>query len=179
MMVTPYSIQRSNLEDRPTVEADGDAVPPQSEWIRLDLDDLQCFEVVEAQFQHWGVTFGNAIAIHPSNPSFPTRSGKTVLMAAPKSGFLEMTFDSPVTAVEAFVTGSRRTVLSAYDREGKILASAELSESNLANTESSVPPNAPLKVEADNIDRVTFYAFDGQLTIDDPSFRRPSPTRNI
>ncbi len=138
--------------------------------IRLDLEDLKCFEVVDRQFQRWGVNFGNAIALHPSNPAFPCRSGMTVLMGAPKNGWLEVTFTYPITWISAFVTSSRRTVLSAYDRDDKPIAHAEIPGPNLAGSDSPIPPNAELTLKTNNIYRLTFYAFDGQLTIDDFSF---------
>jgi hypothetical protein len=136
----------------------------------LDLEDLKCFEVVEQQYQRWGVIFSNCIAIQPSNPAFPPHSGTTVLMGAPKSGFLEATFVHPVQLVSTYVTSSQRLVFTAYDSDRKMLRQETLAGSNLANSDSPLQPNAPLKLTAKNIHRVTFCAFDGQFTIDDFSF---------
>lgn len=138
--------------------------------VYLNLEDLKCFEVVDRQFQSWGVIFHNCIAIHPSNPAFPAH-GTTVLMGAPKTGWLEATFLQPVSFVKAFATSSQRLVLSAYDRDNQRLAQADMPAPNLAGSDSEIPPNAPLSLKAPNIHRITFCAFDGQFTVDDLSFQ--------
>ena len=140
--------------------------------VRLNLDGLKCFEVVESQFKQWGVLFQNAIALQPSNPAFPACIGTTVLMGAPKNGFIEATFLQPVRFVSAAVTSSRQTVLSAYDCDGNLLSESKLSQANLAGSESSVPPNFQLSLRAPKIHRVKFSAMNGQLTLDDFSFSR-------
>jgi hypothetical protein len=138
--------------------------------ICLDLEDLKCFEPVECQYERWGVIFHNSIAIQPSNPAFPAYSGLIVLMAAPKSGFLEATFLHPVSSVSAFVTSSQRLVLSAYDRDRQLLAQAVLPSANLANSDSAISPNTLLSISVNNIYSVTFCAFDGQFTLDNFRF---------
>lgn len=138
--------------------------------VRFHFEGLNRFEVVERQFSHWGVIFSNAIAIQPSNPHFPPHSGEMVLMGAPKNGLIEITFEQPVRFVAGFVTSSRGTVLSAYDRQGTLLDRVELAKANLDNAHSSIPANTELKVQAPQIYRVTFYAFEGQLVVDDISF---------
>ncbi|MEH1973277.1 MAG: hypothetical protein V7L02_08680 [Nostoc sp.] len=137
--------------------------------ICLDLEDLKYFEAVERQYERWGVIFHNSLAIQPSNPAFPTYSGLTVLMGAPKSGFLEATFLRPVNSVSAFVTSSQRLVLSAYDRDRQLLAQTALPGSNLANSDSIISPNtllSILSITGNNIYSITFCAFDGQFTLD-------------
>lgn len=138
--------------------------------ICLNLDDLKCFETVEHQYEKWGVIFHNCLAIQPSNPAFPTHSGLTVLMSSPQSKFLEATFLKPVSCVSALVTSSQRLVFSAYDRDRQLLAQTVLPSSNLANTESVLPPNTLLSITAKNISSVTFCAFDGQFTLDNFRF---------
>ncbi|ARV63287.1 hypothetical protein BZZ01_28665 [Nostocales cyanobacterium HT-58-2] len=138
--------------------------------IYLTLEDLKCFEAVERQYEQWGVTFANCIAIQPSNPAFPTHSGVMVLMGAPKNGYLEATFLRPVHFVSAFVTSSQRLVLSAYDRDRQLLTQTVLPGANLANSDSTVPPNTLLSVSANNIHCVTFCAFDAHFTIDGLNF---------
>ncbi|MEG5002287.1 MULTISPECIES: hypothetical protein [unclassified Microcoleus] len=138
--------------------------------VRVALEDLKCFEVVEHQFAHWGVTFSNAVAIQPSNPSFFTGSGATVLMGAPKSGLIEVTFKYPVRWVSGLVTSSRRTVLSACDIDGNPIVQDEMPAPNLVGSNSPIDPRAPLRVKAPNIHKITFYAFDGQLIVDDLTF---------
>ncbi len=138
--------------------------------IRLDLEDLQCFEVIERQYQHWGVIFRNAMALQPSNPAFPPRSGTTLLLASPRTGFLEILFLQPVRFFSAYITSSQRTILTAYDQQDKPIAHTEMSGANLAGSNAIIPPNLKMSINVSNIYRVTFYAFDGQLTIDDISF---------
>jgi len=136
----------------------------------LNLEDLKCFEVVERQFHHYGITFKNAIALQPSNPAYPPRTGTTVIMGAPKSGWLEATFSQPICIFCCYVTSSQRTILSAYDHQDQLLAHQSITGPNLAGSDSPVPPNAQLRLEQPNISRITFYAFDGQLTLADLSF---------
>ncbi|NJO43319.1 MAG: hypothetical protein HC865_22700 [Cyanobacteria bacterium RU_5_0] len=138
--------------------------------IRLDWEDLQCFEKVDCQFQRWGVTFSNAIALRPSNPAYPAYSGVMVLMGAPKSGCMEVTFLHPVRFVSGFVTASRRTVLTAFDRNNRAIVQTESSGANLANSDSHHSPNVRLSLNMPNIYRLTFNVFDGQLTLDDFCF---------
>lgn len=140
-------------------------------YVYLNLEDLKCFEVVDRQFQSWGVIFHNCIAIHPSNPAFPAHSGATVLMGAPKTGWLEVTFLQPVCFVKAYVTTSQRLVLSVYDRDNQRLTQAEIPGPNLAGSDSEIPPNTPVSVKANNIHRIAFCAFDSQFTLDDLSFQ--------
>lgn len=136
----------------------------------LNVEDLKCFEVVEHQFEHWGIIFRNAIALHPTNPAFPPRSGNTVLMAAPKNGLLEISFLHPARFFSCYITSSQRTILSAYDSEEKLLVRTEMPMANLAGSGSEIPPNIQLSLSTPNIYRVSLYSFDGHLTIDDLSF---------
>lgn len=136
----------------------------------LNLENLKCFEVVELQFQELGIVFRNAIALHPSNPAFPAHSGSTVLLGAPKSGFLEIVFQKPACFVSGYITSSQRTILTAYDAENQSIAHTEMAGPNLAGSDSEILPNYQLSLCVPNISRVTFYAFDGQITVDDLSF---------
>jgi hypothetical protein len=136
----------------------------------LNLENLKCFEAVEHQYQKWGIVFDNCIAIQPSNPAFPTHSGSVVLMGAPKGGFLEASFAHPVSTVSAYVTSSQRLVLSAYNCDRQIIAQTVLPGANLANSDSAVPPNKRLCIEAEGICSVSLCAFDGQFTVDDFTF---------
>jgi hypothetical protein len=155
VLVTPYLPQGTEADD-PLVDDTGTC---------LNLETLKCFEVVEYQYEEEGAIFSNCIAIQPSNPAFPTYLGSVVLMGAPKGGFLEVAFVNPVNAVNARVTSSQRLLMSAYNREQKIVAQAVLPVGNLANSDSVLPPNTLLSVKADSIHSVTFCAFDGQFTL--------------
>jgi hypothetical protein len=136
--------------------------------IRLDMESLACFERVTRQFEAWGAVFTNAIAINPSNPAFPVRTGKTVLTGAPHSSWLGIQFHDPVTYVGGFVTSSRPITLSAYNAADQLVAKVELPSSNLLlNPESRYLPNLLLSVQGHLITRVVFHAFNGQFTLDE------------
>jgi hypothetical protein len=141
-----------------------------SHCVRLDWEDLQCFEAVSHQFHQWGVTFANAIALRPSNPAYPAYSGMMVVMGAPKSGWIEATFRRPVRFVSGFVTSSRRTVLTAFDSNNTPLALAETPGANLNRVHSAHSSNLRLSLHVPNIHRVTFHTFNGHLALDDFCF---------
>ena len=138
--------------------------------VYLNLEDLKCFEVVDSQFRDYGITLKNAIALQPSNPAYPTRTGTTVLMGAPKNGWIEATFSQTIRKFCCYVTSSQGTIVSAYDHQDKLLARQSLSGANLAGFNSNLSPNAQLLIEEPNMSRITLYAFDGQLTASDLSF---------
>lgn len=173
--VTGMETPDINFKDIPTAIASafGEEANPEFErptYIHLNLEDLKYFEVVERQFERWGVTFANAIAINPSNPAYPTKSGKILLLGAPENGSIEVIFSKPVSFVCGRVTSSRRSTLTAYDSSGVEIARQKITEANLAGTNSQIPANALLGVRGPNIHRVAFYAFDGHLTLDDFGF---------
>lgn len=138
--------------------------------VGINLEDLKCFEVVDNQFHDYGITLKNAIALQPSNPAYPPHSGSTVLMGAPKSGWLEAIFAQPIRQFCCYATSSQRLVMSAYDTQDNLVVRQSLLRPNLAGFDSHLPPNAQLTIEEQNISRITFYAFDGQLTLADLSF---------
>lgn len=164
---------RKQKRDRDRQEP-AEANPPPSATkptcIHLDLENLKSFEVVDQQFEQWGVTFMNAIALQPSNPAFPPRSGTMVLIGGPRSGWLEASFRYPASFVSCFVTSSRQVVLCAYNWENNAIAQVEMPEANLAGSNSAIAPNRQLTLEAANIYRITLYAFDGQFSLDDFQF---------
>ena len=167
---TEVPIHVATMERHPETSAP-DCIVTSPAQVNLNFEDLMCFEVVDRQFQKWGVTFNNCIAIRPSNPAFPAHSGRTVLMGAPKSGWLEALFHQPVKSVSAFVTTSQKLVLAAYNQDNQLLKEVEISEPNLAGSDSSISPNILLTVTAADIYRVTYCAFDGQFILDDFKFR--------
>jgi hypothetical protein len=162
--VSPFPLPIQSLD-----VAGGELATQLSTCVRLDWEDLQCFEVVNRQFHSWGVEFANAIALRPSNSAYPAYSGGMVIMGAPKDGWLEATFLRPVRFVSGFVTSSRRTVLTAFDSNNAVLAQIESPGANLA-TDSEHTPNLRLSLNVPNIHRVTFHTFNGHLTLDDFCF---------
>lgn len=142
-----------------------------STYVYLNLEGLENFEMVEHQFQNWGVKFNNVMALEPSNNAYPPRSGKMVLMGAPRDGWIEAKFKRPIDLFQCYVTSSKRTVLSAYDSNEDLVARSETPGPNLQSSDTGWLPNMPLIVSGKraNIHRITLYTFDGQLTIDDLS----------
>ncbi|MEC4806642.1 MAG: hypothetical protein SAJ12_20235 [Jaaginema sp. PMC 1079.18] len=153
-----------------TASQESDLTGSRPPCIRLNLESLRPFETIDSQFRPWGITLSNAIALDPSNNAFPPRSGRIVLMGAPKNGWLEIIFHRPARFCNLYITSSQRAILCAYGREGQVLDQDELRQSNLAQENASTTPNACLQVYGPEITRVTLYAFDGQMTIDDPSY---------
>lgn len=145
-------------------------VPSSPRLIHLNFEELSCFEVVERQFETWGVVFKNAIAIKPSNPAFPPKSGQTVLMGSPRAGVLEASFNRPAQFVSAFLTSSRRTAMTAFDENDTPIAETEIPAANLADSGSSCEPNIQLNLKASNICRVCVRSCGGQFTVDDFAF---------
>ena len=143
-----------------------------SELHCLNLETLTPFEAIDHQFESLGITFNNAIALKPSNPAFPTYSGQMLLLASPDNGFISMTFAQPVSYVSGRVTSSRPTIFTAYNSLGQELMRKKLPSANLAGSNAAISHNELLFVQARNIHKVTFYAFDGQLTLDAISFRK-------
>ncbi|HEY9619536.1 MAG TPA: hypothetical protein V6C78_04160 [Crinalium sp.] len=138
--------------------------------VRLDLEHLDCYEVVDQQFEALGVTFKNAIALQPSNPAFPPRSGKMVLMGAPRNGWVEATFCRPVRFVRGFVTSPRGTVLAAFDSHNQPVAQTKSPTTKSNGSKSNINPHVELSLSGQDIRRITFYTFDGHLTLNDFSF---------
>ena len=141
-----------------------------TEEIKLNFKEIKCFEVLEEQFAHLGLICSNAIAIQVSNPAFPCRQGSVSLIKQTLNRCLEFKFSQPISFFSCNITSSRKTVLSAYDHQGNLLTRSELSQSNLVGSDSPIPANAPLGVQARNISRITIDAFDGQLTLTELSF---------
>jgi hypothetical protein len=135
--------------------------------VRLDLEDLTCFTVVDRQYESWGVLFQNAVAIRPSNPAFAPHCGLMVLLGAPESGLIEATFLRPVQYVSSFITSSRRTVMSAFNRHNQLIAQTESQTNSRCGFFST---NQRLSLSVNNIHRVTLHTFNGELTVDEFCF---------
>jgi hypothetical protein len=168
----PQPLQGLDVLPFPMGVAAGSELAPlrKSKRIRLNFAKLQPFELVNRQFQRLGVTFANAIALSPSNPAYPPYVGRTVIMGSPRGGWLEAKFDAPVKFVSSCVTSSRPTVMAAFDGNNQRVAQTEMRTANLAGSTSELPPNVELRINGEGICRVTFYSFDGQLTVGEFSF---------
>ncbi|GAB4373539.1 MAG: hypothetical protein Kow00121_16930 [Elainellaceae cyanobacterium] len=148
----------------------GEIVTSVQNCVRLDWEDLQCFEVVRYQFEQWGVRFENAIALSPSNSAYPAYSGMMVVMGAPKNGWVEAHFSRPVRFVGGFVTSPRRAILTAFDSRNQPVAQIESPGARPVRSGSAYPANVRLSLAAADICRVTFHTFNGHLTLDDFCF---------
>jgi len=191
--VSKFQSNRSSTRRHPTVDATvnrlpsfmGSSVAPPAPtidsrvnlalgasptYIRLNLETLQSFEVVDRQFQNLGVTFFNTIALQPSNPVYASRAGSMVLMGAPKSGWLEVTFLRPVHQVSSVVTSSRSITMVAYDINHQQVAQTKSSTTALSGDRLPILSNVHLSLQGKDIRRVTLYTFDSQLTLDEFNF---------
>ncbi|MDJ1182325.1 hypothetical protein [Roseofilum casamattae] len=141
--------------------------------VRLDLETLQGFEAVSDRFQDRGIRFRNAIALQPSNPAYPPKLGTMVAIPGPKSGWMEIWLTQPARTVSCYVTSSRRLALTAFNDGDEEVASTELPEANLADSNSKLPPNIRLILQAKTAEiyRINFSAFDGQFSVDDFYFQ--------
>ena len=139
------------------------------------LQRLQNFEMVTEQYRHQGVVFKNAVAIQPSNPAFPARTGQSILLGAPTGGVIELLFIEPVRHIVGYVTSSRLTMMTAFGLNDDIVGQAETLGGNLAGDKSAVaPPHACLALQADHdqIHRVLFRCSGGQVALTELSFSR-------
>lgn len=136
----------------------------------LPFDQLHCFEDVADRFADLGLHFHNAIALIPSNPSYPTAKSALMIVSAPYNGALEIQFDRPISSLTACVTSSRPMTMSAKNKDAAIIARSRIPSGNLSGSNSGIPANYPLVVIAPAIYGVTFSAFDGQIAIGDLSF---------
>lgn len=138
----------------------------------LDLSGLQNFEIVMNQYRDQGIEFSNAIALQPSNPAFPSRTGPNILLAGPKSGTMDLIFLKPISALVGYVTSASVTVMTAFDCDGQILGKAETLGRNLADEDSTYPPNVELSVATKTpvIHRVRLRCGGGTLALSDLGF---------
>ncbi|MGB3492109.1 MAG: hypothetical protein WBA57_05245 [Elainellaceae cyanobacterium] len=155
---------------QPVDAARAELVSEAARLVYLDLEGLSCFETVDHQFEACGIVFENAIALKPSNPAFPPKSGETVLMGAPRAGMLEASFSRPVQFVSACLTSSRRAVMIAFDKNNEPLGETEIPGANLADGRSAYKPNMQLSLQASNIYRICVCSIGGQFTVDDIAF---------
>ncbi len=166
--IEPFAFQAASLD----IKVDSGSLVSTSIGVRLDLEDLPSFAVVDCQYASWGVLFNNAVAICPSNPAYPPRSGMMVLLGAPRNGWLEATFLQPVQHVSSFITSSRNTVMRAFNNRNQLVAQTESSAAlNRSGQEQPAKmASQRLSVNAANICRITLHSLNGHLTVDDFCF---------
>ncbi|NEQ30696.1 MAG: hypothetical protein F6K04_06790 [Leptolyngbya sp. SIO4C5] len=136
----------------------------------LNWDSLSTFTLLSDQFQDLGVVFDNAVVVEPSNPAYPTYSGDRLVTGSPKSGWITASFIRPVKSVSGRITCSQPMLLIAFDPQQRIVAQEEITDANLATSETGLDPNQLLQVKAEDIQSVKFHCLGGQLTIAEFSF---------
>jgi hypothetical protein len=62
--------------------------------------------------------------------------------------------------------------MSVHDAQDILLGRTELEEANLTGSSSNINANQSLTLEFSAITKVTFYAFDGQITLSEFSFQK-------
>ncbi|HEY9848388.1 MAG TPA: hypothetical protein V6D28_02940 [Leptolyngbyaceae cyanobacterium] len=127
--------------------------------VRLDFNDLKQFEQVSDRYRHLGVGFSGAIALQPSNPAFPNKSGSFVLMPMGNLMSLSAYFYKPIGWAGALVCSSRIVVLAAYDKEGNFLGQTSTigKSSNLEDREEE-STSQQLQLNFPNIVKLEFYS---------------------
>lgn len=136
----------------------------------LDFAQLQPFQTIDHHFAALGVVFENAVALSPSNPAYPLRSGSLLVMDAPRSGLIEVKFLQPVQWVSVFVTSSRALSVFARDGQGHTIVRSGLTCANLADRDSAIPANQQLILTAPAMASLSFFAFDGCVAIGEFAF---------
>jgi hypothetical protein len=63
--------------------------------------------------------------------------------------------------------------MSVHNAEDLLLGRTELEEANLTSSASPIKANQCLAIDLPEITKVTFYAFDGQVTLSEFSFSYP------
>ncbi|AFY40442.1 hypothetical protein Lepto7376_4334 [[Leptolyngbya] sp. PCC 7376] len=141
--------------------------------IELPIDSLRSFDVVEKQFSDLGVLFANTVVLQPSNSLYLPEVGKMVLMGAPQNGWIEVTFTIPVLYFACSLTSSQHATIRAFDDVGEALCVFETEKCDHENSDplvSSPPPNLPISLQAQNIQKVLLSSLDGQLVIHNVMF---------
>jgi hypothetical protein len=87
-------------------------------------------------------------------------------MSGPNSGFLEIYFQHPLQLIEARVTSSQPTILSAFNGNDQEVACTHTPTPEPTAVGVSVLPPTLLQIKTPGIHKVTFSTFDGQLIID-------------
>lgn len=130
---------------------------PLGQRVTLDFSTLTVFELVQEQFQSFGIGFENAIAIPPSNPAFQTDANQLVLMPIAGQTTITAHFQQPQRQVQAHLTGARRIRLTAYgSEEGAQRQYTPQAQALLGQATPIAFPSHLLELESDRITQVTF-----------------------
>jgi hypothetical protein len=137
-------------------------ITPSPQLLGLDFEDLTVFEAVTEQYNHLGLHIRGAIAIDPSNPAFPPKSGSVVLMPASHEMIVTVSFDQPIAWMSVFVCSAGCVGLTAFDAAGNIVAhlNTVVSSSNLepANKYPATWHGQQLELNRHGIARVMFHS---------------------
>jgi N-acetylmuramoyl-L-alanine amidase len=128
-----------------------------------------------------GVTFTGATVLRCGAslncPQFPPYSGSNVIYDA-VGGVITATFDSKTTGnvkkVSARVTGNRNVTMTAFDKDGVVVGTAQTGGANFVGSSTGLPSNILLSIDLkdskNSIAKVTFRDSGNTYTIDDFSF---------
>ena len=174
--MSPSHTSQSNLISRlhcPVVAANLMQLDPTkllpSGFVELNFEDLSAFEQVRDQYSDLGIKFDKAIALQPSNPAFPPRSGAVVLMPMNHGLSLSVYLYRSIQAIGAFVTGTRQVRLTAFDCNGQVVAQSDTGVRRYVHEQRETVdplPRHKLELSAKAIARVEF-ASDSPFTLDD------------
>jgi hypothetical protein len=142
--------------------------------IQLNFQSLSAFDRVTNQYGRWGVQFLGAIAIQPSNPAFVPHSGSLALMPLTNQTKLTAAFAQAIQKVSAFVIGTKRVVLTAFDENGNILGQVNSNTAQAVEPEKAPQARLPvqrLALEGWNIAKVIFHS-DAPFILNDFCFSK-------
>jgi len=145
------------------------AQPLQLGRVELDFEDLSAFEQVRDQYSGLGIKFAGAIALQPSNPAFPPRSGAMVLMPMTNGLCLDVYLYRTTQTVGAFVTGTKQVRLTAFDADGKVIAQSNTGARQYVQEQrQTVDPLPQRKLELTAVGAIRVeFASDAPFTLDD------------
>lgn len=99
-------------------------LPPKPRALALPLERLSPYEKVTDQFQDYGLLLQNAVAIHPSNPSFIYQPDQLYLLPLGNQCQLRLLFQRRFTRITLILQGYRDLRVEALDQAGHSLKAA-------------------------------------------------------
>ncbi len=126
---------------------------------------------ITEQYAALGVHFTSATTLTSGsslNPVYIPHSGAQLVYDFP-TGIITATFDKGQSIVGGFITGNRAILMSAFDAQGKLLASKSTPGPNYTGAGTGIPPNYKLELTSPqgNIVKVTFHDGGNTFTLDD------------
>lgn len=123
--------------------------------LQLNFEDLAAFEPVGDRYANLGVHFTGAVALMPSNPAFPPRSGSQVLMPVANQLGITVELRHPARRVGAFAIGSQPVKITAFDKDNNRIDRAG-TEASCEISRTGQQPHHRLEVQGRDIVKVVF-----------------------